>query len=366
MSENAFPHSRFDGLEPYKPSSQEAWRLPLEAEPLKLDWNESPLQAAPSVLRAVREFLERPNALNWYPDAESVELRKAISEHWKVDPGNVQTFCGSDSALQAAARVFTRAGETVLMISPTYDNFRIYALEAECKVVLDGPSDIYTLKAGDVDSLLARCQPRLVYLANPNNPTGWLLGARDVQAVAAAHPDTLFLLDEAYGEYSGETTIRLAVSQPNVVVARTFSKAYGLAGMRIGYLIATPGNVAWLNLIRNGKNVSMLGQVAAIAALHDQEYLQAALAQLRQGLAVLVEGLGRLGIQHQDTPANFVLIKVDDPQRVQRELARQHIYIRSMSHLKGMTGYLRITLGNAAQMRRLVGALEQILNGASC
>jgi histidinol-phosphate aminotransferase len=231
---------------------------------------------------------------------------------------------------------------------------------------LDGPSDIYTLTGADLERLVTQHRPRLVYIANPNNPTGWLLGNQELGDVAAGHHDTMFIVDEAYGEYSGESAIPLATSRPNIVVARTFSKAYGLAGMRIGYLVATPGNVGWLNLIRNGKNVSMIGQVAAVAALKDQVYLQSALARLREGLAVLVEGLSRLGIEHRDTPANFVLIKVKDAPLVQRELSKLHIYIRSMSHLKGMNGYLRITLGDAPQMKRLIGSLEQILNGASC
>lgn len=179
--------------------------------------------------------------------------------------------------------------------------------------------------------------------------------------MAAAFPKTLLLLDKAYGKFSGRTAIHLATKYSNIIVARTFSKAYGLAGLRIGYVIATPGNIARLNLIRNGKNVSMIGQVAAVAALQDQEYLQASVKRLRKGQEILVAALTRLGIEHHDTPANFVLIKFADAPQVVRELAVRHIYVRPMSHLKGLNGFLRITVGDGAQMSRLVQALEEIL-----
>ncbi len=361
MSKHAFSVNRLDSIQPYKPSNQAAWFLPDNAEPLKLDWNESPLPPSPKVFQALTKFLQRPNSLNWYPDADSRELRDMLARHWKVGAECVQTYCGSDSALHAAARIFTRAGETVLMVSPTYDNFRIYALEAECKVVLDGPEDIYSLSGTELAALAAKHRPRMIYLANPNNPTGWLVPAGELTQFAKSVPETMIVVDEAYAEYSGVTVIPESVGLPNLLVCRTFSKAYGLAGLRLGYVIASSGNIETLNLIRNGKNVSMVGQIAAMAALSDHEFLSATLNQVRKGQEILEAGLNKLGIPFRASPANFVLIHLKDSQRVMSALSARHIYVRSMSHLPGMTGYVRITLGNPAQMERFVSALSLVV-----
>jgi histidinol-phosphate aminotransferase len=247
------------------------------------------------------------------------------------------------------------------MVSPTYDNFRIYALEAECKVILDGPEDIFNLTADDLHHLIQRHRPRLVYVPNPNNPTGWLLKSESIAEVAAEYPQVMLVIDEAYAEFSGETVIPLAIGSPNVVTARTFSKAYGLAGARVGYVIASTGNIHQLSHIRNGKNVSMLAQIAAAAALEDRDYLNHTLKQIAEGDKILCEALDKLGIFFRTTPANFTLIKVADAAKLQADLAAKHIYIRSMSHLKDMEGYLRITLGNPDQMRQLAEGLKQLL-----
>ena len=361
MNPNAFSVNRLDTIQPYKPSNQVAWFLPPESRPLKLDWNESPLPPSSKVQAAVRKFLEHPNALNWYPDANSHDLRIKLGQHWQVAEECVQTYCGSDSALHSAVRIFTRTGQTVLMVSPTYDNFRIYALEAQCKVVLDGPQDIYTLTGAELAALVEKHKPRLVYLSNPNNPTGWLVPERDIVETAQRFPETMFIVDEAYAEFSGVTVIPRAVDLANLVVFRTFSKAYGLAGLRIGYVIGTPGNIANLNLIRNGKNVSMIGQVAAIAALDDQDYLKEILERVRAGEQILEDGLTRLGFGYRASPANFVLVKFPDAKRVQDGLVEQNAFVRSMSHLPGMEGYLRITLGDREQMTRFMAALEKTL-----
>jgi histidinol-phosphate aminotransferase len=362
MSENTFSRSRLETFSPYKPSNQEAWFLAPDAQPLKLDWNESPLPPSPKVFSALEGFLKHPNALNWYPDANSRKLRDRLGAFWKIDPECVQTYCGSDSALHSAVHIFTKANDLVLMVSPTYDNFRIYALEAECRVALDGPEDIYVLTRGDLEALIRKHQPRLVYVANPNNPTGWLLSTEDIAAISAQFPDVMLIVDEAYAEYSGVTSIPLAIQRPNIVVHRTFSKAYGLAGLRIGYVVTSTGNTEQFNLIRNGKNVSMVAQVAAIAALEDGDYLAAVLDRVKKGQAVLEAGLRRLGIVFRSTPANFVLTHFEDAVKVQKELAAQHIYVRPMSHLPKLNGYLRITLGDAEQMNRFLSALESILS----
>lgn len=168
-------------------------------------------------------------------------------------------------------------------------------------------------------------------------------------------------MDEAYAEFSNVTVIPDAVQMSNLVTFRTFSKAYGLAGLRIGYVIASPGNIAILELIRNGKNVSMIGQVAAIAALDDQAYLREILERVKAGEQILEDGLTKLGFTYRASPANFVLVKFPDAKKVQDGLVEQNAFVRSMSHLPGMEGYLRITLGDREQMTRFMGALEKIL-----
>jgi histidinol-phosphate aminotransferase len=363
MKENTFSCLRLGDFPAYKSVVQQAWFAPADVKPLKLDWNESPIPPSPRVRQAVFDFLARPNALNWYPDANSTQLRHTIAHHWQVSEDSVQTYCGSDTALEYAVRIFTQKSDTVLMVSPTYDNFRIYALEAECSVVQDGPEDIFELKAEGLDAMIRQHRPRLVYVANPNNPTGWLMMPQELEAVAVHHPGTLLLVDEAYGEFAGKSAIHLAATRANMIVFRSFSKAYGLAGLRVGYVIASPGNVEQLSRVRNGKNVSMIGQVAAIAAMEDQEFLRETLRHIEDGQRRLAAGLNDLNIPFRVTPGNFVLIKVENAAEVQSELAKRFVYVRSVAHLKGMQGYLRITLGDSEQMCQFVETLKSILRG---
>ena len=169
------------------------------------------------------------------------------------------------------------------------------------------------------------------------------------------------IVDEAYFEFWGETNLALIGEFPNLVITRSFSKAFALAGLRCGYLVTDPRNVGVLEKIRNGKNINSLAQVAAIAALEDTAYLRAQTARLRENQRLFVEEAAGLGIPVTGTPANFVLIKVSSPEKVKKALEDRRILVRNRSHMPQLEGYLRITTGSRDEMAKCLETLSPLI-----
>jgi histidinol-phosphate aminotransferase len=224
----------------------------------------------------------------------------------------------------------------------------------------------------DPAALLAAIGPhtRLMLLANPNNPTGtWLDGAELDALLRAVPPEVIVVLDEAYHEYSAGMGVpdgtQWLARHPNLVVTRTFSKAYGLAGLRVGYALSHPDLANLLNRVRQPFNVSVPGLAAAVAALDDREHLEATLELNRQGLARLREGLSALGLKVLPSAANFVLCDLGRPAAAVNEaLLRQGVIVRPLANY-GLLHHLRITTGTAAQNERVLAAMAVALaNGA--
>ena len=364
MNDNlSFPSERLLGIEAYKGNGQKALSTSNGEDVLKLDWNESPLPPSPFAIKAILETVVQENALNWYPDIESSKLRELLADHLEVDFRNIQTFCGSDGALEIIIRSFVVPDDKLLIVSPTYDNFRIYGLSTGCEVEMEKPKDIFDLKIGDLIDLVKSANAKAVYLCNPNNPTGWLVKNEDLSVLADMFPETLFIIDEAYADFAGFTFAKEATKRRNTIITRTFSKVFGLAGLRIGYIVASIPNVETINKIRIGKNVNVLAQSAALAALKDTDHLAKTLKRVENGKQILIEGLDKIGLQYRVTPANFILIQHPDVDLIRSQLQLRNIYVRSLTHLIGLKQFLRITIGSPDQMERVVDALRDIIAG---
>ena len=349
-------------LEPYEPVSSldDIRAYPYDDEPLKLDWNESTIAPSPQVVERIQKFMANTHHLNWYPDLFSHRLLPDLAAYTGRREDEILVTAGSDDGLDLICKTFLDPGDEVVVPRPTYTHFLVFAQAQGGRVVsVVGPDPFEK----NVDGLLAALTPRtkIVYLVSPNNPTGQLYTADEVTLLARRAPQALIIVDEAYFEFCGVTSAGLVGQLPNVVVTRTFSKAYGLAGLRIGYVMSTPDVLRHFKKIHNPKGVNVIAQLAAKTALADQEHLKRFVADVTEAKAMLCHELAALGFLCRPTPANYVNVRVPDPAGLCRALAERNAYVRNRDGLPGMKGVVRITVGTPQQMRVLLDRIREAL-----
>lgn len=344
-------------LRPYQNGSHSDELIQNHKKILKLDSNEATNPASPRVTGALLQYVQN-GPINWYPDVDSTSLCQSLSEYTNMPVDHILSFNGSDHALETIARTFLCPGDEVILFVPTYDHFRVYAESCDATLVPVDESAESTLLE-KINSVVSG-KSKIVYLVNPNNPTGFLVPQDQIQEAVAAHPNLLFLVDEAYYEFCNETSQPLIENHENVIVTRSFSKAFGLAGLRCGYLLAQPQVCAEVSKIRIGKNINALAQVAARAALEDQDHMKRYVEEVNITKEWLIHHMRDLGLEIKSTPLNFVLLKTAQPKKVASFLQEHNIYVRDRSSLKGMEGYLRITIGDQFLMKRFWKVFEQI------
>lgn len=348
-------------MKEYLLTSQEVWQLEDRSEALKLDWNEGTIAHSIAV-QAISQFLTSVGAVNWYPDVTCRIVVEPLSRLLGVGADQLLVFPGSDVALDALVRTFVAAGDHAILVAPTYDNFRIYVESCGARVsqiALDNPLSF------NVAELVERVQahaaiPKIIYLVNPNNPIGYLVSHAEIEYLLQAFPQTVLVIDEAYAEFAGCSSVDLVSSYSNLFVARSFSKAFSLAGLRLGYLVSQPSNLRHVNKVRNPKNISMVAQVGAAAMLERFDLVQAYVNEVVEARAWFLKRMQALGVEILDSHANFVLMRVPDPEGVLAGLAQERIYARDRSYMVGLEGMIRITIGTQAQMERVAAAIERI------
>jgi histidinol-phosphate aminotransferase len=347
---------------PGKPIAETARELGIPQERiLKMASNENPLGPSPKAVAAIREAL---GDLNYYPDGSGYELKRALAGRFAVAPEAIVLGNGSNDVLELVARAFLRAGDSAVY---SQHAFMVYPLVVQAI----GATGIVVPARGFGNDLEAMAQAvrgdtRLVFLANPNNPTGTFSPWAEIERlVARIPPGVLVVLDEAYGEYlpddlASPTPAWLA-RYPNLVVTRTLSKAYGLAGLRVGYALAHPDVAEIMNRVRQPFNVNHLAMVAACAALGDTAFLAKSREVNAAGLEELAAGFRRLGLEHIASRANFLTVRIG-PQsdRVYRELLAQGVIVRPIAGY-GLPEYLRVTVGLPEHNQRFLAALAVAL-----
>ncbi|MBI5896675.1 MAG: histidinol-phosphate transaminase [Desulfobacterales bacterium] len=329
---------------------------------IKLASNENPLGPSPKALAALGAAAPK---LHRYPDGEGFELTQGLARHLKVKPDQIVLGNGSDDLLGMLARVLLQPGDEAIVPDPSFLMYTIVVQSAGAvpvKVPLD------QRLAMDLPAMLAKVGPRtrMVFICNPNNPTGTAIGRRAYDDFLAALPErVLVVVDEAYYEFvrDGGCVSGLAYLEAprTVVTLRTFSKAYGLAGLRVGYGVMDARLAELLNRVRMPFNVNSLGQVAATAALDDSAFLQKTLATVHQGLDFLYAELSKRGLRYFPTQANFFLIDVGRPaDEVFQALLRQGVIVRSM-RAYGYPTYIRLSVGLPEENLRFLRALDAVL-----
>ncbi len=352
-------HPDIERLVPYVPGKpiEELQRELGLARIVKLASNENPIGPSPKALAVLGEVAP---TLHRYPDGGAYRLRGALAERWKVTPEQVILGNGSDEIIGLLARTFLAPGDEAVMAS---DTFVIYKMEVTAAhgvpVVVpmkDGRHDLAAMAAAVTE------RTRLFFLCNPNNPTGTMVNDRDVQALLAQLPEgVIVVFDEAYYEYveASDYPDSLAwVRQGRpAIVLRTFSKIYGLAGLRIGYGLATPEIVGYLNRLRPPFNANSVAQRAAVAALADEAHVAASRALNREQMAVVRRGLEQLGFVPLPSQANFLFFDVGREGRtVFQALLREGVIVR---HIEGRM--LRVTIGLPEENHLFLEALARVL-----
>ncbi|MGH9534077.1 MAG: aminotransferase class I/II-fold pyridoxal phosphate-dependent enzyme [Terriglobales bacterium] len=359
------PRPAVGRMQPYHP--------PLEGrDGLRLDFNENTGGCSPRVLEALRSLTT--DDLARYPEYGPAQA--AIAVHFGLDAESLLLTNGVDDAIFLALTTFLEPGETVLIAEPTFAMYRFYAeragLRLRCLRYHDaaagaGPGREFQLRPEDFEAALAVSPaPRIVLLANPNNPTGSWQESERLRALAAAHPETLFFVDEAYADFSPEPAGLLATAarQPNLLVARTFSKAHGLAAARLGLLVAPPALTPWLRRAHAPYNVNALALVCAQAALADGDWLaqyrREALASREQLQAALTE----LGRTWWRSAANFVLFQAEGGTAGARPAAELVRFFRQQGVLvrdrgRDLPGAVRITCGRRGDTERAITLLRE-------
>lgn len=351
------------GLEPYQPGKpiEEVEREYGIKDAVKLASNENPLGPSPAALAALRDATA---ALARYPDGGGTLLKDALARKLKVPPAHITLGNGSNDVLEFAARAFLTPGDCAMFSQHAFAVYPIVTQAVGGRALVVPARDW----GHDLAAMRAQLTPavKLVFLANPNNPTGtWFNRAALEEFLDTVAPTTVVVLDEAYCEYvtQGEYPDGLALlpRYPNLIVTRTFSKIYGLAGLRVGYGVSHPQIADLLNRVRQPFNVNSLAQAAAIAALEDQTHVQRSRALNAQGLKQLEEGVSRLGLSFIPSVANFLSVRVPRPGvEIFEALLRRGVIVRPIAGY-GMPQFIRVTTGTVQENTRFLEALAAVL-----
>jgi histidinol-phosphate aminotransferase len=347
--------------QPGKPISELAREMGLPEDSIvKLASNENPRGASPKAIAAMRIAVGETGR---YPDGNGFALKEALSKRYGLAPDRIVLGNGSNDVVEMAARAFLTPGTSAVYSEHA---FVVYPLATQAigatGIVVPARDFGHDLEAM---AKAVRSDTRVVFVANPNNPTGTWLGPKAMRAFLDKIPaDVLVVLDEAYNEYLDpelrSDAVRWSEEFPNLVVSRTFSKAYGLAGLRVGYGFSHPQVIDLMNRVRQPFNVSDIAQAAATAALFDDEFVEQSTLLNQQGMKALTEGFLRLGLSWVPSHGNFVCVKVGMGAEVFQRLLRQGVIVRPIAAY-GMPEYLRVSIGTESENARFLSALATVL-----
>jgi histidinol-phosphate aminotransferase len=323
---------------------------------LRLDFNENTVGCPAGVRAALARISSEQVAM--YPEYGAV--RQRLARFFRVAPEEMLLTNGADDALRLVADVFLEKGRRALVVEPTFPMYGFYATLTGARLLRLRYDGEMTFPLAEVRRALAR-EPDVFFLANPNNPTGTLVAPQTLQAVLRAARRTLVVVDEAYWEFSGVTVLGWIRSYPNLVVVRTFSKAAGLAGLRLGCLFAHRELIATLQRAQSPFSVNSAALVAALAAAQDAAEIRRYVREVRAARSLLSATLRRMGVPTFPSSANFVLADFGRRAPVLlRSLRRRGILLRDRRNDFGRVGFVRITLGTRAQTRKLIAAIQDV------
>ncbi|MGH8744815.1 MAG: histidinol-phosphate transaminase [Burkholderiales bacterium] len=331
---------------------------------VKLASNENPMGASPKALAAIKQALDE---IARYPDGNGYELKAALSARLRVKQEQIVLGNGSNDVLELAARSFLAPGTEAIYAQHA---FAVYALATQACGArgIEVPARNF---GHDLDAMLktVTAQTRIVFIANPNNPTGTLVPAEELLGFLRRLPQTvLVVLDEAYKEYLPKElktpSVEWMKQFPNLVITRTFSKAYGLAGLRVGYALAQASVADLMNRVRQPFNVNSVSQAAARSALDDHEFVQQSFELNQKGMVQLTQAFRNLGLRYIPSYGNFVCFHADDAAALYQRLLRRGVIVRPIASY-GMSEWLRVSIGLPQENDKFLQALRDLIHEAA-
>jgi len=346
-----------------KPITELAREMGLqEHDIVKLASNENPLGISPKAEYAIQEAILD---IARYPDGNSFALRDVVSNKFGVTHQQIVFGNGSNDILELAARAFLTAGSETIYSQHAFAVYPLVTQATGAKGVVV-PANNY---GHDLNAMLKAitANTRMIFIANPNNPTGTLLDKAAVLAFLKQVPaNILVVLDEAYDEYLSLDNKSEAISWlpqfPNLLISRTLSKAYGLAGLRIGFGLCHADIADMMNRVRQPFNVNNVAQAAAIASLQDDDFVARSYALNQAGMAQLTQGFDKLGLSYIPSYANFISVKVGDAAAINQQLLKNGVIVRPVANYE-MPEFLRVSIGLFSENAKFLSVLEQILKG---
>lgn len=326
---------------------------------LRLDFNENTDACSPRVLECLRRL--SAEELAKYPERAPVE--SIVADFLRVDPRELLLTNGVDEAIHLLCEAYLDAGDESIVLVPTYSMYAIYVAATGAKLVRVPAGDNFSFPLKAVVNAITR-RTRLITIANPNNPTGAVVSNHELLDIARAAPQAAVLVDEAYFEFYGKTILGHHLEAGNIFVARTFSKAYGMAGLRIGALAGDENQMRFLRRLSSPYNVNAIALACVPEALADPSYVSDYVQEVLEGRERLEAFLRASKIQYWPSHANFVLMRVSESKeggaRFVEQMHRRGILVRDRSADEGCEGCVRITLGRRQQVNRLLEALEVV------
>lgn len=347
--------------QPGKPMEEVRRELGLK-KVIKLASNENLLGPSPKAVKAIKNYA---SMTNFYPNGSGYYLKKALAEKLELEDSRIILGNGSDEIVSLITRVFLQKGEETIMGNPSFLMYGIDTQLSQARVI-SIPLNDFRL---DLSAMAKAISPKtkLIFISNPNNPTGTIVKKDDVKSFLKEIPSRILVIfDEAYSEYVEDKdypqTIDLIDGENNVIVLRTFSKIYGLAGLRIGYGIAKSEIMEILNRARPPFNVNSLAQVAALASLKDKNQITRSRKLVKEGKKFLYSHLKRFKLSFIPTEANFILIKIGEKTSdVEKRLLKEGIIVRRMGAYN-LSDYIRVTIGTKKQNEQFIKALDKVLS----
>jgi histidinol-phosphate aminotransferase len=335
-----------------------AYRPPLAGrQGLRLDFNESTIGCSPRVLARLRSL--DADALARYPEREPVEAQ--VADFLGLAAARVLLTNGVDEAIHLLCATYLEPGDEAIVVVPTFAMYAIFARVENASLVQVPAGENFSFP---LEQLVARigARTRLIAVANPNNPTGMAVDCEILLRLARAAPRAAVLVDEAYFEFHGETVIHLPTWPENIFVARTFSKAFGLAGLRIGILAGGAPQMEMVRRVASPYNVNAAALAVLPEALRDQKYVEDYVAEVQQGRGTLEQELKLCGLHYWPSHANFVLVRIGPAySEFIQALRRRGILVRDRNYDPGCEGCVRLTVGSMEHTRILIGALREVV-----
>ena len=350
---------KIDPYEAGKPIEEIKRQLGLK-EVIKLASNENPLGPSPKAIEAIKKNLA---TLNRYPDSNGFYLKRRIAKNLNLEPSNIILGNGSDELIDIIIKTFVEEDEHIITADFTFLEYKIIS-SVKGRTVTTVPLKYFKYDLEAIKKKIDK-KTKVVFIANPNNPTGTYVTKIEVEEFMRSLPDgVLLVLDEAYDTFIDVNDFPDSLSyvrNNNVIVLRTFSKAYGLAGIRVGFAVAKPEFISYMEIARQPFNVNSLAQVAATAALDDKKFLKKTRKTVFEGKRYLYDALAKLGIPFVPSVSNFILIDTGrDGVGVFKEMLKYGVIVRDMKQY-GLKNYIRVTIGTKKENERFVKVLRKVI-----